>query len=157
MTTDNAKIKAYRARAVQFGLDGGFNLEQAEDFAQRYIMNKFVRGKKQCLEHCYVDFLRYELGDPRSTTHGIRKKQVPLPYEYREPVPTPLDILLKRERVVHNLKAFDFKDRVFIRRLLTLPRRAVAKKYSVGVDRISQKLALLRDKFKVYKCKCSSS
>ena len=66
------KIRSAIKRGVAYGKARGLSEEHAEDLAQRWVINVYVSQTGQSLQQAFIDFLRSEFGDTR-TTCGARK------------------------------------------------------------------------------------
>jgi len=62
---DNKTFKKIFKEALIYGAKRGLTDEQSEDFAQRFILSRYVKRTDQNLYEAFVDFLRSEYGDTR--------------------------------------------------------------------------------------------
>lgn len=80
MLDQNEKIRVAISFARNFGQKRGLSFEQSEDLAQRWVIKKFVERTGQTIEQAYIDFLRFEFGDTR-TTGGVIKSEARRTYK----------------------------------------------------------------------------
>lgn len=61
----SASLQKFRERACQSAMRKGFNEQDAEEFAQEYLLMLQTKGWRQTVNQALVDFTRQRLGRPR--------------------------------------------------------------------------------------------
>lgn len=144
--TKNDKMLARWTQAAKnYALRRGCKREEAEDFAQRFVMRRFVEGTRQVFAQTYVDWMRLEFGDSRAKWH---KKRADMPWYYDDyrHVPTPYDLYLTKETRQKNMRLLSRhkRYRTLARMLLRYRREQIAEWFGVSLNAIDQKIRIMK-------------
>lgn len=74
---DEKTFKKIFKEALIYGVKRGLADEQSEDFAQRFILSRYIKRTDQKLHEAFIDFMRFEYGDVRRSkglTSSIARK-----------------------------------------------------------------------------------
>ena len=142
---DKLTYKKLFSQAIAYALKRGNSWEQAEDFAQRFILARYVVRNDQKINEAYIDYLRHEYGNLRHS--GLKNKSIKNTYELNEDIigdSLDTDLIFLKIEAQRKLTGKEIK--ILAMRLKGEKLIDIAKHLGLTMGRIHQKIEQIKKK-----------
>lgn len=138
------------AEMKNLGLKRGLSLEQSEDFAQRFILQRYVARTDQKTNEAFIDYIRHEYGDSRYEG-GVLKGVALRTYleiddktmGFASQMPEFVDLSLDLQRILTPRQY-----RLVVMRFLGYGFAEIGRALGISAPRAFQRLEIIRRKIK---------